>query len=395
MRGNIQRRGKNSWRLKIDIGRDANGKRLYDRTTVQGKRADAEAKLNDMLAAIGKGAHVKTSRVTVAEWVNQRLDAWVAAKEIGGTTEEGYRDAVARYVVPYLGTRTVQSLKPLDLERWHHKLRAKGLSARTISGAHKVLGKALREAAKYDVVVKNVTSAPAGGQAPPSVPRTEMQILSEPEVADLLAKLDKRHQSRRGRPIQLGRTFRTKIILALFTGIRRGELLALRWRNADHEAGVLKIREALEETKLYGLRFKSTKTGAGRRDITLPDIAADALREHRREQLEVRMRMGAGRLSGDDLLFPALNGGPQSPNNLSGDWREFRLGAKVADIGFHNLRHTHASMLIASGVDIVEISKRLGHADPAITLRVYAHLFRADDSRSAAAINAALARLTS
>ena len=184
-----------------------------------------------------------------------------------------------------------------------------------------------------------------------------------------------------------------KVVVALFTGIRRGELMALRWGHVDLDACILRVREALEETKKYGLRVKATKTGAGRRDITLPDIAVQALAEHRREQLEVRMRLALGRLTDDALVFPALDGRPQSPNNLSGDWREFRLAVKAPKVGFHALRHTHASMLIAAGVDIVEISKRLGHADPSITLKVYAHLFRSDDSKSAAAINTTLERL--
>jgi len=141
------------------------------------------------------------------------------------------------------------------------------------------------------------------------------------------------------------------------------------------------------------VRIKSTKTGAGRRDITLPKIVIEALTQHRREQLEVRLRLGLGKLTGDAFVFPALDGGPQSPNNLSGDWREFRVAVKGPQVGFHALRHTHASMLIAERVDIVEISKRLGHADPSITLKIYAHLFRTDDSGSAAAINAALERL--
>ena len=170
----------------------------------------------------------------------------------------------------------------------------------------------------------------------------------------------------------------------------RAELLAV---GHDLDAGVLSVRQALEETTKYGLRVKATKTGAGRRDITLPDVAVEALAEHRRDQLEVRMRLGLGRLTDSALLFPALDGSHQSPNNLSGDWREFRLAIDGPKVGFHALRHTHASMLIAARVDIVEISKRLGHADPSITLKVYAHLFRSDDSQSAQAINATLTRL--
>jgi integrase len=389
----VERRGKSSWRIRFDVGRDAKGKRRFQYVTVRGKRNDAQAKLTEMLAAVGKNEFVPPTRTTVAEWVRGRLVAWVAAGDIGGNTEQGYCRYIEGDIVPFIGDSLIQSLTPLGVERWHNKLRAKGLSARTINSAHKVLAKAMKDAVRFNVIVKNVCSSPAGGQPAPKVQREEMQILTEAEIADLLAKLEIRHASRRGRPVQLGRSFHTKIVIALFTGLRRGELLALRWHNVDLEAGVIRVREALEQTKKYGLRFKSTKTGSGRRDITLPTVAIDALREHRREQLEVRMKMGSGKLVGDALVFPALDGGPQRPDNFSGDWLAFRTAAKLPNISLHSLRHVHASMLIASGVDIVEVSRRLGHADPSITLKIYSHLFRSDDSKSAAAINEALARL--
>ena len=133
MRGTVSRRGKSSWRIKFDLGRDANGKRQFQRVTVRGMKADAEAKLTEMLSAVGKGEFVKPVKVTVAEWVSQRLDAWVAAREIGGSTEQGYRRVLNHYIVPHLGARTIQSLKPLCIERWHATLRGEGLSARTIA----------------------------------------------------------------------------------------------------------------------------------------------------------------------------------------------------------------------------------------------------------------------
>lgn len=395
MRGTITRRGKHSWRIKFDVGRDAQGKRTFQFLTVRGKKADAEAKLTEMLNAVGKGEFIKPSKITVAEWVGQRIDAWVSAQEIGAKTEERYRNMADGYITPLLGARAIQSLRPLCIDRWHAKLREKGLSARTIGQAHRVLGKALREAAKFDAVAKNVCSSPAGGQSAPKVVREEMQVLNEEEIKSVLDKLRARRERRgnQGRPFRLGRTLYPKVALALFTGMRRGEILALRWRNLDFDSGVIKVRDSLEETKKHGLRVKLTKTGAGRRDITLPTIVVEALTEHRREQLEFRLKLGLGKPTPDSFVFPALDGGPQSPNNLSGDWREFLVAAKLPKVRLHDLRHTHASMLIASGVDIVEISKRLGHADPAITLKVYAHLFRSDDSKSATAINATVDRL--
>ena len=150
------------------------------------------------------------------------------------------------------------------------------------------------------------------------------------------------------------------------------------------------VREALEETKA-GVRVKdTTKTKAGRRDISLPDIVVNVLRELRREQLEQRMALGLGKLDDDALVFPALDGGLPRPTNLSSGWADVAQAIGLPGVTFHALRHTHASMLIDAGLDVVRISKRLGHADPSITLRVYSHLFQKRDDKSAEAINAAV-----
>jgi integrase len=150
------------------------------------------------------------------------------------------------------------------------------------------------------------------------------------------------------------------------------------------------VRDALERTKAHGIRFKAPKSKAGRRDITLPEILVDALREHRKSQLELRMKLGAGKLPDDALLFGDIDGNPPSPNAFSAAWSDFAERIGMPDVTFHALRHTHASQLIDADVDIVTISKRLGHAKPDITLRIYAHMFQRDDSKAAAAINKAL-----
>jgi integrase len=128
------------------------------------------------------------------------------------------------------------------------------------------------------------------------------------------------------------------------------------------------------------------------RDISLPEILIDTLRDHRKAQLELRLRIGAGKLADDGLLFADIDGALPSPNALSAAWHDFAERIGMPDLTFHGLRHTHASWLIDEGVNVVTISKRLGHAKPDITLRVYAHLFQKDDAEAAAAINAALKR---
>jgi len=154
------------------------------------------------------------------------------------------------------------------------------------------------------------------------------------------------------------------------------------------------VREALEETRAHGVLVKTPKSKARRRDITLPDIVVETLREHRRRQLEWRMRVGLGKVSEEnDLLFPTLEGSLPSPRAFSAEWADVAASIGMPDVTFHALRHTHASQLIDAGVDVVTISKRLGHSGPSITLNVYAHLFRDNDARAATAINEALAKL--
>jgi integrase len=162
----------------------------------------------------------------------------------------------------------------------------------------------------------------------------------------------------------------------------------LRWGDVDLEDEIIHVRQSLEETKA-GLRFKPPKSRAGIRDVTLPAIVVDTLQAHRKRELERRLLLGQGKLTDDALVFPSWDGSPQSPDCFGSAWNKAKkkLGLQIS---FHGLRHTHASQLIDMGVDVVTIASRLGHSSPTITLQVYAHLFRKDDRKAAAAIDKAL-----
>ncbi len=384
MKGNITRRGKRSWRLKFDAGRDATGKRKIQYHTVKGTKTEAERKLIELLDALGKGTYVEPSRLTVAEHVRARVDQWEAASDIAPKTAERYRELIEGQIVPHLGAKQMQKLRAADIEKWHTTLRTSGrrdgnggVSLRTVKHAHRLLSKCLDEAVRHDLAVRNIAAV----QKPPRIEgdeAAELVVLDADQQRTVLDGL-------------AGRSLYPIIVTALYTGMRRGELLALRWSNVDGK--VIRVRESLEQTKADGLRFKATKTKAGRRDITLPDRVVETLRDHRRQQLELRLALGLGKLPDDALTFPNLDGGPRSPNAITKEWSVAAASFGVGDVTLHGLRHTHASQLIDAGVDIVTISKRLGHASPNVTLQVYAHLFRTSDAKAADAINAALAGL--
>jgi integrase len=381
MKGHIQQRGKNSWRLKFDAGRDDVGNRKIQYHTFRGTKREAQVRLAELIASVAGNAYVEPNKITVAEFVRNRIDQWEAAAHITARTAARYRELAENQIVPHIGNKALQKLRPLDIEEWHTALRNSGranrnggLAPRTIRHAHRVLSKALSDAVANEVITKNVAMTKV-----PKVPDDEMVI-----VRDVAALIDNLKTSTR---------LYVPAMISLFTGMRLGEVLALRWGRVDLDGKIIRVREALEHTKAHGIRFKPPKSKAGRRDVTLPDLLADLLREHRKAHLEIRLKLGAGRLPDDALLFGDVDGNPPSPNALSAAWSDFAERIAMPDVTFHALRHTHASQLIHVGVDIVTISKRLGHAKPDITLRIYAHLFSEDDRKAAAAINAAVASL--
>ena len=216
--------------------------------------------------------------------------------------------------------------------------------------------------------------------SPPRVQQSEIEIIREDEIKLVLNAL-------RGRNLPLY----TIATVALATGMRRGELLALRWKNIDLDGGKLRIEQSLEQTKA-GLRFKPPKSKHGRRTITIPPAVVADLRAHWKATQEQRLTLGIGRSTSTDLVFTMWDGAPRKPNALTNDWLRASM-VTGRRINLHALRHTHASSLIAAGVDILTISRRLGHANPKITLDVYGHLYGNTDDKAALVVEAMFARI--
>lgn len=377
MRGNITRRGKSSWRLKFDLGTDpATGKRNTEFVTVRGTRKEAEAELTRRLNQIDGGTYVTRSKETVAEHVR----AWLAGNlDLSPTTKERFGRLVEQQIVPHIGSHQLQQLKPSQVTAWHATLRAGGgkdgrpLSPATVRQAHRVLHLALGKAMQDEKIARNVAS---GRKLPKAAP-ADIAILQEGEIAPALAALE-------------GHWLFPIATVAVGTGMRQGEIMGLRWSDVDMDAGTVRVDRSLEETKANGLRYKAPKSKNGIRRITLPSSVIAALKAHWKQQIEQRLALGLGKPGPDALVFCDHEGQPIRPSRVSGAWRDVVKSRKLPKVRFHDLRHTHASALISSGLDVVKISRRLGHASPVVTLGVYAHLFKQSDDGAADAIEAAM-----
>jgi integrase len=362
-RGNIRKRGRNSWQIKFDV--PVGGQRRTKFVTVQGTRQDAQRELAKLLTAADAGLLVDPSNMTVEQYLRQWLDGATAQSP---KTLERYAELAARQIVPHLGDVKIQKLTVEQIRSWHRALLDTGLSARTVGHAHRLLRLVLGHAVRAGTLPRNVAAI----ERPPAVEADEVEIMPPEQLPAILSQLQ-------------GSTIYPIVSLALATGMRRGELLALRWSDIDLNKGTLRVERSVEETKA-GLRVKPPKTKRAKRNLTLHGAAVAMLHAHRKQQLELRMRLGQGRPDDDAWVFSNIEGGLISPHSVSRSWRRFLIDHKLPRVSFHALRHTHASVLIADGVPIPTVSRRLGHSKSSITLDVYTHLLPGADQQAADAI---------
>jgi len=360
MKGSLTRRGKTSWRLKFDAGRDPAGKRITKFVTLRGTRAQAQAEAAKIIASTVTGAYVDSSTETVGAFVKRWLRDW-ADDNVGNKTWTRYEQLLRKYLCARFGSVPIQKLRAADLQALYAAMAADGLADRTRLQLHRIVHVMLKHAAQWGVVPRNVAAMVDA----PRVKSLEIEILSPAQVQIVLEAL-------RGTPLY------PLVVVALNSGVRRGELLALRWHDINFDAGHLRVEQALEETTRGGLVFKAPKSRHGRRAVTLPPSTIAVLRDHWKKQQEQRLMLGLGKASADALVFAGFDGSAYSPNLLSKQWRRVMKAVELTAT-LHSLRHTHASTLIASGLDVLTISRRLGHGSAALTLNVYGHLFKPDD----------------
>ncbi len=373
MSGHIRRRGARSWELKFEIAADG-GDRETQYRSFKGTKADAQRELTRLTASAINGTYVDPSKITVSEFFERWLKDWAEANTSPKTLQR-YVQLVRSYIDPHIGSLQLQKLKPVQLSELYAMLLREGgykgrkLSARSVGNVHRLLHGALVHAVTWGIILQN----PSDNVSPPRSEAVEIEILRDGEAKELLSKLH-------GSPLYM------IAVLGLATGMRRGEMLALRWQ--DISGDKIRVERSLEQSKLGGLRFKATKTKAGKRTISIPPSIVAELRKHRLAQQERWLALGLGKIADDALVFVTWDGKLQKPDTVSRDWSK-----NVGTVTLHALRHTHASQLIAAGMDVVSVSRRLGHAKPTITLSIYAHLFANTDDRAADIVEAAFSRM--
>jgi integrase len=362
--GHIRQRTQGSWEVRYSLGiHPATGKRRVATATVRGTRKEAERELRRLLRTLDTNEHVDASRMTMRSW----LTTWLVAvrEEVSPKSYERYSEIVWGFLAPELGALPVGKLAPSHIQgaytKWATEGRRDGkpggLSPRTRHHIHRILNAALGRAVEMQILPRN--PADAFKKRLPKIERKEMTTLTAEQSTRLLEALK---HTRLYWPV----------LLALTTGMRRGEILALRWRNVDFDHGALRVVESLEQTKA-GLRFKGPKTEKAR-GITLPSFAVDELRRLKRQQAEELLAIGV-RQNVDTLVCARADGEPHQPRSLT---HEFTYAiSRVKDIPrvrFHDLRHSHATQLLSAGVHPKIAQERLGHSTITTTMDLYSHL---------------------
>jgi integrase len=380
--GGYRKRGGDAWELKFPATDPATGQRKFRYVTFKGTETAARAKLRELVKAADDGLFVVPAKKTLASFLGE----WDRTlNRVSPKTAERYRQLTKLHILPSLGDFKLQSITPMKIEGFYGDLAAgrkagggktRPLAPRTIIHIHRLLGSILALAVRDREILSN----PARAARPPRVQPSEIEILTEAQATELLTRL-------RGHP-----TLHLLAAVALATGMRRGEMLALRWKDVDLDGAELQVERSLEQTA-NGLRFKSPKTRHGRRSITLPAFIVRELRSHRAARAELRLRLGLGGREADPLVFQQPDGAPLRPDDVSSSWRKVIAKLGLKKVSLHALRHTHASQLIASGMDVVTVSRRLGHGEVSITLNTYSHMFAPTDGGAASIIDRAFGGL--
>jgi integrase len=371
--GQIIPRGDRTWLVRVFMGRDPeSGKRKYVNKTVHGTLRDAQAYLSRTQRDRDLGVFFEPSRMTLDGYLDKWLET-AAKPKLRAKTHRDYEALLRRYVRPVLGSRPVSKIEPLEIQGLYAGMQERGLSARTVRFTHAVLRAALHQAVKWRLIPQN----PAESVDLPRQAKGEIQVLNPQQARDFLkgAAEDRYH---------------VLFAVALTTGMRPSEYLALKWSDVNFSKGTVSVARTLEPIKGGGWRFADTKRARSRRLVKLQASVLRLLSAYRNTQGQERAAANVDAAAAD-LIFVNTSGNPLNERNLV--QRNFQVileRAELPRIRLYDLRHTAATLALAAGVPAKVVSEQLGHASVAFTLDTYSHVLPHMQEAAAAQVEALL-----
>jgi integrase len=379
VKGHVRERppGSGNWYAVIGMRDPATGKRKLKWHSLPGCDGKRKAQIAcaRLISAMQSGTYQEPSKVTVAVF----LDRWLEhmKPQVSRGTHETYTEIVRKRLVPLLGGVVLTQLQPMQVSEAYAKALANGrrngsggLSARTVQSMHRTLKQAIAQAVRWQMLTRN----PLDAVAPPKVERRRRDTYDMTQTAELLDAM--RHTR-----------MHVPVLLAALCGLRRGEIAALRWRCVDFERSQLAIVETAEQVAGV-VRLKQPKSGRARTVAMSATVAAE-LRAHRVRQAQEQLQLGV-RLTDDSLVVAQVDGTPLQPTSLTHGWYRALANTALPRYRFHDLRHAHATHLLASGVHPKVASERLGHSTVGITLDLYSHVLPGMQADAAARVDQAL-----
>ena len=362
MKGHIYQRAKGSWTIVYDLPVDTvTGKRRQKSQTVKGTKRDAERALREVLLSIEQGSYVKPNKITLGEW----LDQWCESFVVMNTTQRtyvSYRSIIDRHLKQGLGSIALARLEPQQIQAYYAEKLARGrfdrkggLSNRSVLYHHRILSKALDQAVKMGLVVRNVAKL----ITPPRVARAKINVLDADEASRFL-------------DIASNTMYYPLFAVLLYTGLRRGEAIALRWKYIDLIRLELHVVESAHRIRKEFI-IKEPKSLHSKRAVSLSPSLAALLLEYREDQKLMRKQMG-NPLIEEEFVFSWPDGRPLDPDVVTKAFHRIAGQAGLRNIRLHDLRHTHATLMLKAGVHPKIVSERLGHANIGITLDTYSHV---------------------
>lgn len=363
MRGHMRQRSKGTWELIVDIGRDPiSGKRRQRSRSFRGTKRDAQRELRSLIADVEVGRLTGTGTVLA-----QLLASWLdlAEEQLSPTTLREYRRLVDRRINPALGDVPLIKITTPMLDEFYRALAdSEGLAPASVRQIHSIIRRGLKQGVKWGWIQHN----PAANASPPIIRRKRIIPPSVDDIRSLIAAAEAHSEM-----------FGLLVRLAIATGLRRGEICGLQWRDLDVDRSQLEVARSVAATP-GGAATKSTKTGVTRR-LSVDPATVDRLVDHHSAARRLAASDGISLVDDAFIFTHSIDGAtPLHPDNVTGAFRRLESNTGVR---FHDLRHAHATQLLARGVDIPTVSSRLGHANSSTTLNIYAHVLDANDQAAA------------